>query len=143
MTTSWRIEGRIPPIKAVMRPFPFSLESEAPVERARSMMAEHEIRHLPVHEAERLVGIVTERDLRGVDGARPVSAIMSAPAVHVEMDHPLDEVLLTLAEGRIGSVLVIRGGRVAGIFTTTDACRLLGEALHRLSSTGANGDDVA
>lgn len=143
MVSSWHIAGRIPPIKAVMRPFPYAIEAERTVDDARALMSEHEIRHLPVHDADVLVGIVSDRDLRGIAADTTVRSVMSVPVHQVDMERPLDEVLLTLAEGRIGSVLVTRRGRVAGIFTTTDACRLLGETLHRLAPPEAGGDDVA
>lgn len=148
MSRGWSIEGRIPPIKAVMRPFPYWVELGSTAGQARSLMAEHGIRHLPVRDgsaddAESLVGIVSDRDLRGVAEGVPLAEVMSAPVVHVDMERPLDEVLATLAEDRIGCVLVTRGGRVAGIFTTTDACRLLWEAFAPLSKWSGDGNEVA
>ena len=35
-----------------------------------------------------------------------------------------------MAERHIGSALVTRGGKLVGIFTTTDACRALARVLH-------------
>jgi acetoin utilization protein AcuB len=143
MGSSWHVEGRIPPVKAVMRPFPYSVRADDLVDHARALMTEHEIRHLPVRDAGELVGIVSDRDLRGVPAGAPVRSVMSVPVHRVDMERPLDEVVLMLAEGEIGSVVVTREGRVAGIFTTTDACRLLGETLHRLAPPEAGGDDAA
>ena len=52
----------------------------------------------------------------------------------VDVGAPLDEVLLAMAERHIGSALVTRGGRLAGILTATDACRAFGETLRQLRS---------
>ena len=41
----------------------------------------------------------------------------------------LDEVVLNMADRQIGSVLVLDGDELAGIFTATDACRYLGQCL--------------
>ena len=57
---------QIPPIKAVMTPFPYSIAIDAPLSDAAQMMEEHEIRHLPVIEGDELVGVVSDRDLNRV-----------------------------------------------------------------------------
>ncbi len=46
-----------------------------------------------------------------------------------------------MATERVGSALVLRGERIVGIFTTTDACRLFAEYLRR--DFPADGDDAA
>jgi CBS domain-containing protein len=47
----------------------------------------------------------------------------------VEMSAPLDEVAGEMAARHIGSAIVVRHGRLAGIFSAVDACRLLAEIL--------------
>ena len=47
----------------------------------------------------------------------------------VEMSAPLDEVVADMAARHIGSSIVLRHGRLAGVFSATDACRLLAEFL--------------
>ena len=136
---------RIPPIKNVMRAFPYSLQADRSLEEARKLMAEHEIRHLPVLDGDELVGIVTSHDLdhfRPI-GRRPttVREITTAPAYTVPLDEPLDNVLLHMATQRLGSALVERNGRVVGIYTTTDA--LHGFADHLRRDFPADGDDAA
>jgi CBS domain-containing protein len=41
------------------------------------------IRHLPAMEGDRVVGVVTDRDLRGVSAGTPVQAVMSRPVTVV------------------------------------------------------------
>ena len=40
----------------------------------------------------------------------------------VDLNERLDNVLKTMAEKHIGAVLVTRNGKLAGVFTSTDAC---------------------
>jgi acetoin utilization protein AcuB len=42
---------------------------------------------------------------------------------------PLDRVLDAMTEKRLGSVLVLKEGELAGVFTASDACQLLAELL--------------
>jgi acetoin utilization protein AcuB len=104
-------------------------------------MRSHKIRHLPVLEGGKLVGIVTERDLhlvetlRDVDPAKvTVEEAMSENVYAVQPDTALDVVAEALAEHKYGSAVVMQNAKVVGIFTTNDACRALSELLHsRLS----------
>jgi CBS domain-containing protein len=92
-----------------------------------------------------VLGVVSERDLHHlVHAALPAAdkarlqirnLLRQAPYV-VEMTTPLDEVALEMAERHIGSAVVVRHGKLAGIFSTVDACRLLGEFLRDRFSDG-------
>ena len=55
---------QMPQIQKVMTPMPQTIGKDIPVETALSMMREHRIRHLPVQEAGKLVGVLTDRDLK-------------------------------------------------------------------------------
>lgn len=136
---------RIPPIKNVMRAFPYSLQADRGLDEARQLMSEHEIRHLPVLDGDELVGIVTSHDLdRSRPGSRrpeTVREIATAPAYTVPLDEPLDNVLLHMATQRLGSALVERNGRVVGIYTTTDALHGFADYLRR--DFPVDGDDAA
>ena len=130
----------IPPIRAVMTPFPYSVQASDLLGRAREMMAEHDIRHLPVMDGPRLVSVVSERDLRR-KGDR-IQDVCSDEAYIVECSELLDVVLMQMAERHIGSVLVVKEGRLAGIFTVTDACRHYGQFLRTLFPR-TDGEDAA
>jgi acetoin utilization protein AcuB len=133
-----------------MTPFPYSVSLGDPVSRARRMMEEHHIRHLPVTEGERPISIISDRDIKLVlDPARgqPPDKLLvrdiCAPKTYiVELNAPLDQVLLKMAERHIGSALVVKSGRLAGIFTVTDACRWFGRFLRELFPEGGD-DEVA
>jgi CBS domain-containing protein len=131
----------IPPIKAVMTLFPYWVGVDEPLERARAMMAEHEVGHLPVMDGDRLVGVLDARTLRaGREGAR-VRDVPLAEAHVVSLHEPLDRVLMQMAEHHLHTVLVVKEEKLAGIFTSTDACRSFGRLLRQLFPRG--GDDDA
>lgn len=141
---------RIPSMKSVMTPFPHSVELDAPVRLARNFMRKYQIRHLPVVDKKKLAGVVTDRDIKlilGPDFDCPPESELTVRDVYiadpyiVHLNEPLDHVLLTMAEEHIGSVLVTKNGKLAGLFTTTDACRYFGEFLRE--KFPPRGDDEA
>ena len=128
----------IPSIKAVMTPFPYSVDIDAPLAEAQEFMRQRHIRHLPVTDGQKLIGVLTDRDIKlylGPDFDYPNQ--QEALVKDVFLDHPyivdlnerLDKVLKTMAERHIGSVLVTRNGKLAGVFTSTDACKSFAEYL--------------
>jgi CBS domain-containing protein len=60
----------------------------------------------------------------------------------VEDAERLDRVLLRMAADRIGSALVTRRGKLVGIFTVSDACRLFASWL-RGRFPDPDGDEAA
>lgn len=141
---------RIPSVMAVMTPFPWFIHIEDSLGRAVEVMAEHDIRHLPVTREGQLVGVVSERDVQlvqsGTDPAqREALQVRDAcvlDAYVVDVGEPLDQVLIEMARRHIGSTLVVRHGKLAGILTVTDACRAFGEFL-RACFPQDDGDEAA
>jgi acetoin utilization protein AcuB len=140
-----------PTLATVMTPFPYSVDHNASLDFARQMMEQHNVRHLPVTEEHGLVGLVTERDMRSVErlhsglGAKrdlTVNDAYIADPYIVDLHEPLDRVLLTMAERHIGSAIVVKSGKLVGMFTVVDACRSFGEFL-RHNFPRAEGDDDA
>lgn len=135
-----------------MTPFPYSVAANETVEVARAMMEEHDIHHLPVLRDGALAGVVSARDIAlcfDVLGAANTTfpmlvwGICARDPYVVELDTPLDEVADEMANRRIGSALVTRHGKLAGILTVTDACRALAVLLREISRAADEGDDVA
>ena len=130
--------ARMPHIRAVMTPFPHFIEADASLSQAREVMHRHDIRHIPVKEAGRLVGVITDRDIkRALDPGLGLPSgdellVRDASVFDgyvVDVDDALDDVLMYMADEHIGCALVAKSGRLAGIFTTTDACRVFAEHL--------------
>jgi acetoin utilization protein AcuB len=95
---------------------------------AHRIMRDHDLRHLPVLASGKLVGLVTERDLALVEALRrldidqtTVEKAMTRDPYTVTPDTPVVEVARRMAACRHGSVVVLDGDVVAGIFTTVDA----------------------
>ena len=134
-----------------MTPFPYSIEPDATLREAREMMAVHTVRHLPVTNSHELVGIISHSDVMGAWAGKAgkkaldkltVKDVYVSDAYVVELDEPLEKVLLTMADRHIGSAIVTRRGRLAGVFTSNDACRCFGEYL-RENFPRPGGDDAA
>jgi len=129
----------MPTIASVMTPFPHSVGPEDGIAKVEALMEEHGIRHIPVQEGGRVVGLISERDLHHqvhvslpeADKARiRARAVMLPQPFAVDITMPLAEVLSEMTRRHIGCVIVQRHDKLAGIFSATDACRLLAELLH-------------
>jgi acetoin utilization protein AcuB len=129
----------MPTLARYMTPQPWTIRRDARMSQALQMMREHRIRHLPVLEAGKIVGIVSERDLHLVEmllGANPdrltVEEAMVQDVYSVRADDPVDTVVETMSQHKYGSAVVLdRRGDVEGIFTTVDALQAFAEVLRR------------
>ena len=119
-------------IRRFMTPTPHTISTRQTLAEAHQAMRERGVRHLPVVEEGKLVGVVSQRDLylletlRGVDvGRELVEEAMSDEPFVVAPDTSLEEVAETMANRKHGSALVVESSTVVGIFTSTDALRAL------------------
>lgn len=131
-------------IKSVMTPFPYHVDATAGLAEARALMREHDIHHLAVKRGDDIAGVVSLRDLPApaADGRRTVEEIATGNPYVVDINTRVDEVALTMARRHVDCTLVTRDGHLAGLFTTSDACRLLGEHLRQIAPPPPD-DDVA
>ena len=131
----------------------FTIEKAESVEEAQVMMVVNNIRHLPVLEDGRLVGILSDRDIRGVmiphnasgsgkgKGAfylppeATVEEAMSGDPLCVTPDTDLEEAARMLYSNKIGSLPVVEKGRVLGIITETDILWVFMEIMGVLDSS--------
>jgi acetoin utilization protein AcuB len=126
----------IPPVADRMTTVPRFLAPHETVRTARALMAREGIRHLPVLDGDKLVGVISERDLRfaaqlpSAEGdALAVEQVMVRKPHTVRSETPLNEAARVMAERRLGSVVVVDGKKVIGILTTTDALAALVDLL--------------
>jgi acetoin utilization protein AcuB len=114
---------------------PHTIGSNQPLELAHKLMNEHGIRHLPVLETGKLVGVVSQRDLHFIETLRDVdpravrvAEAMAPEVLTVTARTTLRTVALAMVDRKIGSAVVVDGKRrVIGMFTTIDALRALAE----------------
>lgn len=118
----------IPQIQRYMTTTPITVNGEQTLIFAKKTMKENGIRHLPVLEGGKLVGIISERDidyiqnLKGVDlEIEKIENAMSESPYAVDTNTPLDEICKIMAADKIGSVLVTDNNKLVGIFTWIDA----------------------
>ena len=102
---------------------PVTISPDRPVEDVLQVMTRYRISGVPVTEGDRLVGIVTNRDLRFETNLdRPVSEVMTKEnLVTVPEGISLEESKKLLHEHRIEKLLVVdKAGRLAGMITIKD-----------------------
>lgn len=134
-----------------MTPFPYSIGADDDISAARQMMDEHKIQHLPVMEDGELAGLLWQRDIRVAKGLQDllpskgveVGSVCNRSPYVVEMSERLDLVVIEMAQRRVGAAMVVRQGKLAGILTTTDVCRLLGETLRAEAHVPDDDGDAA
>jgi len=126
----------IPTIQKYMTTTPHTIGADQPLARAHAMLREHGIRHLPVRNGGRLVGMLTERDLALIETLKDVDLrsisveqAMSTGVYEVSPDAPLDEVASEMASKKYGSAVVVQNGSLVGIVTTVDLAFALSELL--------------
>jgi acetoin utilization protein AcuB len=122
---------------------PCTVDAGLTVADARQRMVQNNIRHLLVVSGDRLVGVVSSRDLAlasslsGKDAATVEAAMR--PAVYVcNVDTPVAAVAYDMEAHRYGCAVVLDDGHAVGIFTTTDALRALRQVI-----TGAPAEPVS
>lgn len=95
---------------------------------AATRMTEGGFRSLPVVDGEKLVGIITDRDLRthvGYHDHTEVKLAMTEPVVTITPETPVHEAARLLRERKIGALPVVEDGRLVGIISTVDVLEAL------------------
>ncbi len=131
-------------VRQHMTASPITIGREQPLTVAHKLMREHRIRHLPVLQRGRLVGVVSQRDLHFVETLRDVDPsvvlvedAMTEPPFTVAPGAQLRTVVREMAARRIGSAVVVERGKVVGVFTAVDGLRVLAELLGRPQARSA------
>ncbi|MDR7480921.1 MAG: CBS domain-containing protein [Armatimonadota bacterium] len=142
-------------VRDCMTPDPTTVAPQTSLGDALRVMRRQRIRHLPVMERDRLVGIVTWTDLMRASPSpasglaaweipellaqAPVRDVMTEHPVTVAPDLPVEDAARLLRERKIGSLPVVDGDRLVGIVTESD----LFDALVRLLGGDIGGVRMA
>lgn len=131
-------DGRFGTVREWMTRDPETVPPEYPIRSALGRMRNRGIRHLLVVDSDRLVGVVSNRDLRRllaeespVRPTEPVSRIMTEDPVTVAPEAAVTTGARLLLEHRIGGLPVREGNDIIGIFTTSDALEALLSVVER------------
>ena len=129
-------------VRDAMTPHPRSANAETSVREVVRILAESDIRHLPIIRGSALVGIVSTRDLRAVVPSgvayfgdpheiqqildQPVGELMNNTPISVNPGSELREAVDLMLGHKIGAVTVIEPGsqELVGIVTYVDALRV-------------------
>ena len=138
-------KGKLMQVGAYMTRQPITVPADATMKEAVMLMRQHQIRHLPVVNGGSLIGILSDRDVRraspslltGIDrenydqvlNETLVTRIMTREPFTVESKTSLLEAVRVLVDKRIGSIPVVDGTELVGIFTERDALRVLLELI--------------
>lgn len=117
-----------------MTPYPSIASDKMTVLEASKFMTKNKIRHLPVVKLGKVVGVISERDLKQAEilpNAMQlyVSDVMSRNPYCVEIGTPLSEVARQMAMHKYGCTVILNGTSVVGIFTSTDGMKVLSDIL--------------
>lgn len=119
-------------IKNYMTEMPHTIGADIEVDKAIKMMEKFKCHHLPVLEGHHLVGVISERDLTGLpEGSKmKIEDVMSPEPLVVDPDANIKDVASDMLKHKFGSAIVrAKGGHPWGIFTITDALRVLVDVL--------------
>jgi acetoin utilization protein AcuB len=123
-------------IAEIMNTSVIAISPKAEAERAWSEMRTKAVRHLVVMEGKRVVGVLSDRDLGGRNGAsvrrgRTVSELMTPQVVTAEPATTIRQASNLMRGRTIGCLPVLEDGRVVGIVTITDILDQLGRGSTR------------
>jgi CBS domain-containing protein len=106
---------------------PSSIDQSASVVEAARLMREQDIGSLPITDGEKLVGMITDRDITTrvvADAADPqmtsVGDVYSGELISIEPDNDLDEALRLMARHQVRRLPVVESGKLVGIVAQAD-----------------------
>ena len=126
-------------VRDLMTTSPITVGPETPVLDARQLMIDKRFRHVLIAEGPKLLGIVTDRDIR-LNLPSPatslsvweinyllarltVESVMTTSLVTVSPRQDTREAARLMLDHKIGALPVVDGGQLVGIITETDLLR--------------------
>ncbi|MFZ7102962.1 MAG: CBS and ACT domain-containing protein [Peptococcaceae bacterium] len=124
-------------VKEIMTLNPLTVNKEATIADALDIMRTNNFRRLPVMDGNRIVGIVTDRDLREVSPSPATSLsvfelnyllaktqlkqiLTKKTIITIEPEALVEEAALLMRDKKIGGIPVLEGDKLVGIVTETD-----------------------
>jgi CBS domain-containing protein len=126
-------------VTQIMMGSPVTLGPEDTLDLANDVISLGRIRHIPVVDAGRLVGLLSERDLMGAAASHVfrlkqksksallksvlIRDVMKKRVVTVTPETSIKDAAHLMADKKIGCVPVVSEGAIVGLVTTTDILR--------------------
>ena len=132
------MDQETPVVAQWMKRHPHTVRPHDSIRHARVILEEHRINQLPVTADGRVVGIVTDRDLRDAfpsvldhRRSRParsnpspdditIETVMTRSVLTVGSDDRISEAARVMRKGRVGALPVVDGTKLVGIVTRSD-----------------------
>jgi CBS domain-containing membrane protein len=129
-------------LQDIMTKKPICLSEHANIHKARMLMAEKSIRHIPIKNTDtnQLIGMLSQKSVlanainiinnRGLDAleheekSMPVSEIMDQSAPFFDVNDSLIDVANTLLKQKTGCVAVLEKDQLVGVITSNDFVKL-------------------
>lgn len=121
-----------------MTPHPITITTQTTLPEVKQLMVDYHLRRLPVVKKDKLVGIVTWRDINRAESstgsvlnlyefqfrrARLMAReFMSTALVTISPDATIEEAAGLMIENRISGLPVVENGKLVGLITETDIC---------------------
>ena len=135
----------------------FTTKPDSRLIDAFEMMRDHRIRHVPVVEGGKLVGIVSDRDVRSALPSRSalqggcaslgeallearISQVMSMMPITIAPDASIREAAQVMCRAKVGALPVVDDGRLVGIVSAEDVLWAVAEG--EVSVSGAPPDSA-
>ena len=129
------------PVRDVMQKSIVTISASETLSTVEDIMTLGQVRHIPVVQAGRLVGVVSHRDLLRAslsnlsshrDDERrlflhvvEIARVMATPPIVVSPDVTVGEAALIMAERKIGCLPVLEADELVGMITETDILHLV------------------
>lgn len=115
-------------VKDFMTKFPHTIGVNQRLPKAKEMMREYDVRHLPVLQGGELVGIISDRDINFAESIPSIDTdkltieeVYTADPFQVNPTEDLLKVCQSMSEKKIGCALITEQNNLIGIFTWIDA----------------------
>ena len=128
-------------VKEIMMGSPVTLAPNDTLDLANEVISLGRIRHIPILDNGKLVGLISERDLIGAAANRIfglkqksrsallkselIKNIMKKRVITVTHDTPIKDAAMLMANKKIGCVPVLSDGTLVGLVTTTNVLHYL------------------
>ena len=123
-------------VKSRMTPKPWTVRADATVPEAIALMKDRHVRHLPVVDAGRVVGVISQGDIDANLPSRAtslsvqevtylinkltVAKVMSRDPLTISPDALLEQAAVVMRENKIEMLPVVEGGHLVGVITESD-----------------------
>jgi CBS domain-containing protein len=116
-------------VNDLLKKAPVTISADQSIRQAAQVMSEKNVSSVMLMDGERLVGLITDRDLRkrcvaaGLSGEQPATSIMTRDLETIQRSALMIQALMTMTRLHVHHLPVLDGERLVGMLTATDLAR--------------------